>query len=77
MVFIKKYAMLICYQGHDFFEGIYAYDVQFYIDYIINKEKLLTIDIFSVKETRKIVPSHSKTEKVGRNLMVMLEVYVY
>ena len=49
MVFIKKYAMLIRYQGHDFFEGIYAYDVQFYIDYIINKEKLLTIDMFNKK----------------------------
>ena len=33
--------------GHDFFEGIFSYDFQFYIDYIINKEKLLTLEEFN------------------------------
>ena len=35
--------------GHDFFEGTFAYDVQFYVNYIINKEKLLSIDEFNEK----------------------------
>ena len=33
--------------GHDFYEGVFAYDIQFYIDYIINHEKLLSIDDFN------------------------------
>ena len=35
--------------GHDFFEGCYAYDVQFCLEYIIFKEKLLSLDEFNEK----------------------------
>ena len=35
--------------GHDFFEGCYTYDVQFCLDYIILKEKLLSIEEFNEK----------------------------
>ena len=27
--------------GHDVLEGVYAYDIQFYLDYLINKKNLL------------------------------------
>ena len=33
--------------GHDFFEGCFSYDIQFLLDFIINKEKLLTADQFN------------------------------
>ena len=35
--------------GHDYFEGIFSYDVQHYLDFIINKEKLILIDDFNKK----------------------------
>ena len=35
--------------GHDVFEGVYAYDIQFYLDYLINKEKLIDADTFNMK----------------------------
>jgi hypothetical protein len=35
--------------GHDFFEGVMSYDLQFYLDYIIFKEKLLTQEEFNLK----------------------------
>ena len=35
--------------GHDFFEGVYSYDSQFYLDQLINKEKLLDIETFNRK----------------------------
>ena len=34
--------------GHDFFEGVFSYDIQFLINYIINKEKLVTIEEFNI-----------------------------
>ena len=33
--------------GHDFYEGTFSYDVQFLLDYIINKEKLLSVEDFN------------------------------
>ena len=33
--------------GHDFYEGCMAYDLQFYLDYIINKEKLMSQEEFN------------------------------
>ena len=33
--------------GHDFFEGLFSYDFQFLVDFIINKEKLLTTEEFN------------------------------
>ena len=33
--------------GHDFFEGVFSYDIQFLLDYIINKEKLVSADQFN------------------------------
>ena len=38
--------------GHDFFEGVFAYDVQHYLDYLLNKEKLMTIDDYNAKLSR-------------------------
>ena len=38
--------------GHDYFEGIFAYDVQHYLDHLLNKEKLMTIDEFNAKLSR-------------------------
>ena len=33
--------------GHDFYEGIFAYDVQFFLDYLITKEKLIGAEEFN------------------------------
>ena len=30
--------------GHDFYEGVFSYDIQFYLDYLINKEKLISME---------------------------------
>ena len=30
--------------GHDYFEGCYAYDVQFYLNFLVHKEKLLSLN---------------------------------
>ena len=38
--------------GHDFFEGIFSYDVQFLLDFILNKEKLLSIEEFNSNLTK-------------------------
>ena len=38
--------------GHDIFEGVFAYDVQHYLDYLLNKEKLMTIDDYNTKLSR-------------------------
>ena len=35
--------------GHNFYEGVDTYDIQFCIDYIINKEKLITAEVFNEK----------------------------
>ena len=35
--------------GHDVYEGSYSYDIQFCIDYIINKEKLISLENFNKK----------------------------
>ena len=35
--------------GHDYFEGCFSYDVQHYLDIIINKEKLISIEDFNRK----------------------------
>ena len=35
--------------GHDFFEGIFAYDVQHLLDYVINKESLISVEEFNHK----------------------------
>ena len=35
--------------GHDFYEGVFAYDVQHYLDFVINKEKLISADEFNAK----------------------------
>ena len=39
--------------GHDWFEGVFGYDIQFYIEYLIVKEKCITIEHFNDK-IRKI-----------------------
>ena len=38
--------------GHDFFEGAFAYDVQFLLNHLLNKEKLMTTDEFNAKVLR-------------------------
>ena len=38
--------------GHDHFEGTFAYDVQHYLDFLLNKEKLMTIDEYNLKLSR-------------------------
>ena len=35
--------------GHDLFEGCLSYDIQFFLDYIINKEKLISQEDFNQK----------------------------
>ena len=35
--------------GHDFYEGVFSYDVQHYLDYLINKEKLISLEEFNGK----------------------------
>ena len=35
--------------GHDFYEGVFAYDIQAILNFIINKEKLMTADQFNYK----------------------------
>ena len=35
--------------GHDFYEGVFSYDVQHYLDYLINKEKLISAEEFNGK----------------------------
>ena len=35
--------------GHDYFEGVFAYDVQHYLDFIIIKEKLISVEDFNKK----------------------------
>ena len=35
--------------GHDFYEGVYAYDIQAILNHIINKEKLISIEQFNKK----------------------------
>ena len=35
--------------GHDFYEGVFAYDVQAILNHIINKEKLMTAEQFNLK----------------------------
>ena len=44
--------------GHDFFEGVMSYDLQFYLDYIIFKEKLLSQDDFNLKIKNVMLSSH-------------------
>ena len=59
--------------GHDFFEGVFAYDIQFYLDYIVNKEKLMTAECLNEKITLAILserdasnrPKPFKTRKHG------------
>ena len=35
--------------GHDYYEGVFSYDVQHYLDFLINKEKLISIEDFNKK----------------------------
>ena len=35
--------------GHDFYEGVVAYDVQHLLDFMINKEKLISVETFNKK----------------------------
>ena len=35
--------------GHDYYEGVFAYDIQAILTYIINTEKLITADQFNLK----------------------------
>ena len=35
--------------GHDFYEGVFSYDVQHLLDYLINKEKLISMENFNRK----------------------------
>ena len=59
--------------GHDLLEGVFAYDVQFLLDYIINKEKLLTEEEFNsrlaniqlTERDAKNRPKPFKTRKRG------------
>ena len=48
--------------GHDFYEGTFSYDVQFLLDYIINKEKLLSIEDFNTNLSKCKL-----SERVARN----------
>ena len=59
--------------GHDYYEGVYTYDIQFYLDYIINKEKLIDAEDFNKKlkgfklsqRDSKNRPKEFKTRKKG------------
>ena len=59
--------------GHDYYEGVYSYDIQFYLDYLINKEKLLDAETFNKKlkafklseRDAKNRPREFKTRKKG------------
>ena len=59
--------------GHDFFEGCFSYDVQFLLDFVITKEKLITEEQFNdnVKNVQlssrdcKNRPREFKKRKVG------------
>ena len=33
--------------GHDFYEGVFAYDIQIYLQYILTKEKLISVSEFN------------------------------
>ena len=33
--------------GHDFFEGVFSYDIQFLLEFIITKERLITAEEFN------------------------------
>ena len=37
------------FSDHDFYEGIFRYDIQFILHFILVKEKLLTIDEFNLR----------------------------
>ena len=59
--------------GHDYYEGVFAYDIQFYLDQMINKEKLLDAETFNKKikcvilseRDSKNRPREFKTRKKG------------
>lgn len=59
--------------GHDFYEGIFAYDVQHMLDFLINKEKLISLEEFNRKlrdfqlsqRDAKNRPSPFKTRKLN------------
>ena len=79
------------FSGHHFYEGIFSYDIQFILHFILVKEKLLTIDEFNLrlKEFRwskrekgnkpcpfKIRKAGSKYEGSAGQLRVLLKVVV-
>ena len=49
--------------GHDYYEGVYSYDIQFYLDYIINKEKLLDMDSFNLKLRNVMMSDRDKKNR--------------
>ena len=59
--------------GPDFYEGVYAYDIQYYLDYVINKEKIIDMESFNKKLKKAILserdgnnrPKPFKTRKKG------------
>ena len=59
--------------GHDYYEGVWAADIQFYLDYLINKESLISIEEFNKKlkniqltsRDSKNRPREFKTRKRG------------
>jgi hypothetical protein len=58
--------------GHDYLEGCFAYDVQFYLDMIINKEKILSVEDFNnklqkVKLSSRDAKNRPKPFKKGAN----------
>ena len=58
--------------GHDYFEGCFSYDVQHYLDIIINKEKLISIEAFNrklknVKLSKRDARNRPKNFKKGAN----------
>ena len=49
--------------GHDMFEGCFSYDIQFFLDYIINKEKLISQEDFNQKIKNVLLSSRDSANR--------------
>ena len=49
--------------GHDYFEGCFAYDVQFLLDIVINKEKLISKEEFNEKVKHVLLSSRDANNR--------------
>lgn len=49
--------------GHDFYEGVFSYDLQFYLEFLINKEKLLTQEQFNKRIKDALLSSRDSNNR--------------